>query len=162
MGYLRERRQPSESMSMVNASKTLPGGCHCGRLSVEFSTAQKPAALHPRACDCSFCRKHGAAWISDPAGALSVSARGAATLREYRQGSEAARFLLCAHCGVLVAVVYEQDARIHGAVNAGCLDGEPGLADAVPASPQRLSAEEKISRWLQVWVPDVVLTASEP
>jgi hypothetical protein len=148
-------------MSMVNASKTLPGSCHCGRLSVEFSTAQEPAGLHPRACDCSFCRKHGAAWISDPAGALSLSARGAASLREYRQGSESARFLLCAHCGVLVAVVYEQDGCTYGALNAGCLDGEPGLAEAVSASPQRLSAEEKIARWRQVWVPDVVLATTD-
>ena len=159
MGYLREVRKPSGSMS--NDSKTLSGSCHCGRVSVEFSTVQELAALHPRACDCSFCCKHGAAWISDPAGALSISARGAASLREYRQGSEAARFLLCSHCGVLVAVIYAQDGRIHGAVNAGCLDGEPGLGDSVSASPQRLSAEEKISRWLQVWVPDVVLTTSD-
>jgi hypothetical protein len=31
---------------------------------------------------------------------------------------------------------------------------------SVPASPQRLSPEEKISRWLQVWVPDVQFTGA--
>ena len=63
MGYLREDRRPSGNMS--NDSKTLSGSCHCGRLGIEFSTVEEPAALHPRSCDCSFCRKHGAAFFVD-------------------------------------------------------------------------------------------------
>ena len=66
---------------------TLRGSCHCGRLGIEFTTACEPASLHPRACDCTFCRKHGAAWISDPAGTLSVTASASDALHEYRQGS---------------------------------------------------------------------------
>jgi hypothetical protein len=139
---------------------TLHGSCHCGCLGVEFSTAQNPAAISPRACDCSFCRKHGAAYISDPAGKLSVSEIAAGTMRKYRQGSDTARFLMCGHCGVLVAVVLEYDSRIYGAANVGCFDGETGLGDSVPASPQHLSPEEKVSRWVKLWVPDVVLTSS--
>jgi len=81
-------------------------------------------------------------------------------VRKYRQGSNAADFLICAHCGVLVAVTYEYNSRIYGAVNIGCLDGHNGLGSSTPASPQTLSQDEKISRWLQLWVPDVRMVTS--
>lgn len=145
-------------MSMENAPVTLLGSCHCGRLSVEFRTRQDPATILPRSCDCSFCSKHGAAYISDPAGSLSVSYTETDALREYLQGSETARFLMCRHCGVLMAVIFKHDSGVYGAVNAGCLDGQTGLGQAVPASPQMLGQEEKVTRWLKLWIPDVVLS----
>jgi hypothetical protein len=135
------------------------GGCHCGQLRIEFSTDLDPANFVPRACDCSFCRKHGAAYISDPDGRLSVSFRQDA-LRKYRQGSNSAEFLICSQCGVLVAVTFEHDAHIYGAVNIGCLNGPTGLGSPVSASPQALSPDEKVARWLKLWVPDVELVAS--
>ena len=52
------------------ASRLLAGGCHCGKLKVEFETGIDPADFSPRACDCSFCTKHGAAYISDPRAAF--------------------------------------------------------------------------------------------
>jgi hypothetical protein len=137
---------------------TMRGACHCGRLTAAFSTALDPAALSPRACDCSFCRKHGAAWVSDSAGRLALTAQAASAVHEYRQGSNSARFLLCSACGVLVAVIYQDDARLYGAVNARCFDDATGLGATVPASPQRLSTEEKTARWLALWVRDVSLT----
>ena len=140
--------------------RTFPGSCHCGRLRLVFSTARHPLDFTPRACDCSFCRKHGAAYVSDPAGQLSVSVREDA-LRKYRQGSDTADFLLCGKCGVLVAVIFEHAGRLHGAVNVGCLEGNNEFMAPVPASPQTLSAEEKISRWLELWIPDVELNASD-
>lgn len=143
-------------MSM-NEAMTLRGSCHCGGLRLEFATGQDPVNIVPRACDCSFCQKHGAAYISDPAGRLSISENDSGALREYRQGSNTARFLVCGHCGVLVAVVFEHDSRLYGAANARCLEGETGFSTPMPASPQTLSPEQKVSRWLQVWVPDVVL-----
>lgn len=66
-----------------------------------------------------------------------------------------ARFLLCGRCGVLVAVVFEHQGNTYGAVNVGCLDARTLFGACVPASPQQLSPEEKVSRWLQMWVPGV-------
>ena len=86
-------------MADSHALTTLHGRCHCGRLRVEFGTGQAPAKIVPRACDCSFCRKHGAAYVSDPPDAFDP-ARGAHAMREYRQGSDTARFLMCSDCGV--------------------------------------------------------------
>ena len=132
------------------------GGCHCGQLRVEFSSGLNPAGFTPRACDCSFCRKHGAAYVSDPAGRLSVTFRPGA-LHRYRQGSNTAEFLICSQCGVLVAVTFEHDSRIYGAVNIGCLDARTEFGSPAPTSPQALSPGEKVSRWLKLWVPDVLI-----
>jgi len=144
----------------MTSATTLHGSCHCGQLSLAFSTALPPESLIPRACDCSFCRKHGAAYISDPAGRLSIHARGGAA-RHYQQGSNNADFLVCGRCGVLVAVLFEHLSRVYGAVNAGCLDGKPCFGEAVASSPQMLSADDRISRWIRLWVPDVELSMSD-
>jgi hypothetical protein len=133
-------------MSPLASAVSMSGGCHCGQLRLRFSTTLDPASIVPRACDCSFCEKHGAAYVSD---------------RRYRQGSKSADFLLCARCGVLVAVVFEQDARLYAAVSARCLDQATGLGSAVAASPQQLSPGEKVARWSQLWVPDVALITSD-
>ena len=135
----------------------LRGGCHCGQLRVAFSTMLDPADMKPRACDCSFCQKHGAAYVSDPAGTLAISMASPDAMRRYRQGSNTAEFLFCGGCGILVAVIFEHDARIHGAVNARCLDATIRLGEFVSASPQQLSAEDKVDRWLRLWIPDVEL-----
>ena len=137
----------------------MQGGCHCGELSIEFATSNSAADFQPRACDCSFCRKHGAAYISDPEGSLSIAQRHAGAIHEYRQGSNSARFLLCKDCGVLVGVVFDHESGTFGAVNVGCLDNVTGFGATVPASPQLLSPEEKTSRWRMLWVPNVVISA---
>ena len=139
---------------------TLRGSCHCGQLRIEFVTGRELASIVPRSCDCSFCTKHGAAYISDPAGRLSVWEHRPGALREYRQGSNHAQFLVCGQCGVLVAVIFRHLSGIYGAANASCLDGPTSLPQPVPASPQRLSPQERMSRWLELWIPDVVLTTA--
>ncbi len=129
---------------------TLTGSCHCGRVGAKLDITCAASECSPRACDCSFCRKHGAAWVSDPLGTLRVEARERDDLRTYRQGSDTADMLLCAQCGVLVAVVFAHRDGLFGAINAGCLDGV-ALGAAVVVSPQRLSAAEKIERWRTLW-----------
>lgn len=135
----------------------LRGGCHCGRIRIAFTTAQEPRGISPRVCDCSFCRKHGAAWISDPAGRLAIVATPPDALHAYRQGSETARLLLCRHCGVLVAAAYAEGGRVWAAVNATGLEPDAVLGAAVPASPQQLTPEQKADRWRRLWIADVRL-----
>lgn len=64
----------------------LSGQCHCQAIQLELQLPQPPASYQPRACDCDFCRKHAAAYVSDPDGALRIRARPGA-LGLYRQGS---------------------------------------------------------------------------
>ena len=97
-----------------------------------------------------FCRKHAAAYVSDPDGALRIRARPGA-LGLYRQGSAKAQCVYCTHCGVLIGVMYEAVGHRYATVNVRVLDGEPGFADSVVVSPKTLSAAEKVSRWKQLW-----------
>ena len=129
------------------------GGCHCSALRFEFSTTQALAAFSPRACDCDFCMRHRAAWVSDAAGVLRIEADDA-RLRRYRHGSGQADFLLCAECGVLVAVIARTDGgRLLGAANRNAFDGREAFADETSVSPQQLGPEAKLSRWSQLWTP---------
>ena len=142
-------------------TQVLRGSCHCGQLGVELSTARELSGISPRACDCSFCQMHGAAYVSDPAGRLSVFENKPGALRIYRQGSMRAQFLMCANCGVLVAVIMEEAEHLYGAANAACLDGRRAFAAPVPVSPQLLGPEEKVSRWQQAWVADVLVVKAD-
>ena len=117
--------------------------------------------ISPRACDCSFCQMHGASYVSDPAGRLSVFEHEPEALHVYRQGSKRAQFLMCANCGVLVAVIMEEEGRVYGAANAACLDARQTFAASVPVSPQQLGADEKVSRWQQAWVADVLVVKAD-
>ncbi|NOT89358.1 MAG: aldehyde-activating protein [Lysobacter sp.] len=139
------------------ANAVLHGGCHCGKVRVVFETALLPSSLQPRACDCSFCRSHDAAWVSDADGRIRIDADDAIDVRSERQGSGTARFLLCAHCGVPVVVVFEAEAERFGAVNARCLVDRAVFAAEVIASPQRLSPAERVDRWRTLWARDVVV-----
>jgi hypothetical protein len=141
-----------------NERQAFEGGCHCGALQLSMATSLAPHAIVPRACDCSFCQKHGAAYVSDPDGRLALAVGAADALRRYRQGSGSAEFLLCGACGVLVAVVYAAAGRLFGAVNARCVDQASAFAGPVPASPQTLAPDVKRSRWSALWFPDVALT----
>src|SRR5688572_33172462 len=105
----------------VVESNAMKGSCHCGNLSISFFTNLRPADVRPRRCDCSFCTKHDAQYVSDPAGRLRIDVKESDALAKYRQGSGTADFLVCRNCGVLVGVVWERDGRISGAVNARCL-----------------------------------------
>ena len=66
---------------------TVSGGCHCGNIGVELQLTRAPDSYSPRACGCDFCRKHGAAYVSDPDGALHMRIADPAQAGRYRQGS---------------------------------------------------------------------------
>jgi hypothetical protein len=131
------------------------GGCHCGNIVAEMELSTAPDKCHPRACDCDFCRKHGAAYVSDPKGSLILRIKDARESGAYRQGSGQAEFLLCRTCGVLVAVVVRCDGRVHATVNVKALAGAATFADERTVSPQKLSADEKLNRWQDVWFSSV-------
>ena len=131
----------------------LTGSCHCQRLQLALRGSIDATATSPRACDCSFCQAHAAAWVSDPDGELVVTASGADALGRYRQGSESAEFLFCRHCGVLLAVVFASDEGMRGAVNVRCFAEAGEFAPAQAVSPQQLPPEVRRERWRRLWTP---------
>jgi hypothetical protein len=133
------------------------GGCHCGNILMEINLLRPPETYIPRACDCDFCTKHGAAYVSDAKGSLVVRIKDEGETRMYRQGSGQAEFLLCRNCGVLVGVFYRSEGRLYGTVNAKVLGAE--FAAPRPASPKQLSDEDKVQRWQELWFPGVSIIA---
>jgi hypothetical protein len=142
-------------MSRASMTISLVGECHCGQLRVALDITRPSSEISPRVCDCRFCRKHGAAWVSDPLGMLRINASEERDMLRYRQGSETADMLLCAHCGVLVAVVFEYEGTLFGAINAGCIN-DAAFAASASVSPQSLSQAEKIERWRAVWARAII------
>jgi hypothetical protein len=134
---------------------TVSGGCHCGNIRVELDLPRDPGAYAPRACDCSYCRKHGAAWVSDPQGALRLWVGDERCAGTYRQGSGVAELLLCRNCGVAVGALYRAEGRLYGVLNARVIDGGTSFGAEQPVSPQTLSAEDKTKRWQEIWCANV-------
>jgi hypothetical protein len=104
----------------MSAMLAYHGGCHCGALRLTFESARAPAELQRRACQCSFCRSHGALTMSDPEGAMRIDAKADALVR-YRFGLKTADFLICARCGVYVAAIFLEDDDGWAIVNANAL-----------------------------------------
>jgi hypothetical protein len=144
-------------MSNLETIILLHGGCHCGVVKIKFMTRNPILSASPRACDCSFCQKHGAAYTSDPCGTLTIACNGPDDLLRYQQGSKHTQFLMCAHCGVLLAATYNSGSIIYGAVNVLCLDRFNDFSTSERSSPQQLSTTDKISRWTKLWVPNVTI-----
>ena len=130
------------------------GGCHCGNIVFEMELADQPDRYNPRACDCDFCRMHGASYLSDPRGRLVVRVKESAELGRYRQGSGTADCLVCRTCGVLVGVACEIEGQLYATVNARTVRAG-GFGREMVVSPKSLTAEEKIRRWREVWFSGV-------
>lgn len=128
---------------------TMSGGCHCGNIRIELVLTRAPADYAPRECDCEFCRKHRAAYVSDPHGSLLVRVRDEGQSSHYRHGSGQAEMLLCRTCGVLVGALYRDGARLYAAVNARATGAQFGAPQ--PVSPRTLSDDEKVRRWKELW-----------
>lgn len=135
------------------------GACHCGNIEVEIEFSHPPDSYHPRACDCDFCRKHSAAYVSDAEGSLDVRIKNQRGRAICRQGSTLAEFLFCNYCGVLTCVLYPTEAGCYGAVNARIIDPEIRFGEEQVVSPKVLSPKEKSRRWREVWFSCVNITS---
>jgi len=136
---------------------SLSGGCYCGNVLLDLQLSNEPGSYQPRACDCGFCSKHGAAYISDAQGSLRIRIKDQGRSGTYRQGSELAEMLLCTQCGVLVGALYRAEGRIYATVNVRAVEGAERFGVQQPVSPKKLSADAKISRWKDLWFSSVEL-----
>lgn len=124
------------------------GGCHCGAIRIAFES-DKPLA--PRACQCGFCRKHGARTVSDPDGSAALSLGGAAI--RYRFASRAADYILCGQCGVYLGAVAELDGSTYATLNLNAFDDPRLDLVAQPVSYDGESMAAKGDRRRARWTP---------
>ncbi|MDM0074601.1 hypothetical protein QTH90_09435 [Variovorax sp. J2P1-59] len=132
------------------------GSCHCGNISFELTWEPEPLEIPARACDCSFCSKHGGVWTSHPAGALNVRIEDDALLTRYTFGTGTAQFHVCARCGVVPLVTSTVDERVYAVVNVNAFNNvAPSLLRPVPISFGGESIELRLARRKRNWIADV-------
>ena len=130
------------------------GGCHCGNLRYSLETDLALTQLPLRACQCSFCRLHGARSTSDANGRIRFEVRDASRLTRYRFGLRTADFLVCAQCGIYVGAVMREGEAQWAIVNANTLDDVAQLTqDVVPMDYAGEDAAQRLARRRQRWSP---------
>ncbi len=140
------------------------GRCHCGAIGYSFATERPPAQWPVRACQCTFCRVHGAQTTSDPEGSVRFHATHAQALRTYRFGLRVTDFLLCGHCGVYIGATMKVGNTLLATVNIRALSARPSdLPQPMPADYADEPAEARRQRRARVWTPCVgIITESVP
>ncbi len=136
------------------------GRCHCGKIEVALDTTQPPEALQLRECGCTFCRRHGATAVTDPAGSLEVRLHDPREVSRYRFGLRTSDFLVCQVCGVFVAAVCTVEGETYATLNANVLERR----DAVTRPPVSVQydaedAATRIARRRRGWTPAIVREA---
>lgn len=139
---------------------TLAGHCHCGAIRVELEPGRPIGELALRACQCGFCRRHGARTTSDPESFLHIEAAPGA-LERYRFGRRVAEILLCAECGCYIASTIEADGRLLATLNVTGVD-LPAFAGRVaePAQFDDETDEARLARRKARWTPTVLVETS--
>lgn len=93
--------------------------CHCG--SVELDVDLKSPLTQARRCDCSFCRRRGAAVVSVALDDLRI-VKGADNLTLYQWNTNSAEHYFCKTCGIYTHHKRRSDPTEYG-VNVGALEG---------------------------------------
>lgn len=126
----------------------LTGQCHCGATRFAFET-DKP--LRPRACQCGFCRRHGARTVSDPEGRAELALPAEAI--RYRFGTRTSEYIVCPRCGVYVGAVAEIGGAFYATLNLNAFDDPRLDLAATPVSYAGESATAKAERRRKAWTP---------
>lgn len=133
----------------------LTGGCHCGNIRVVYKTDVAPEDARPRSCQCSFCRKHNTAAVSDPNGELTLFVKDRDKLSRYQFGLKSCDFLVCRDCGVYVAAYMPEvgDESGFATLMAFALDEHARYPQPAPSNYSGEDAEGRVARRRKVWTP---------
>ncbi len=126
------------------------GTCHCGRIGARLvSTFDLPL----RACQCSFCRRHGAGTVTDPNGVLSLYAD-ESQFNRYKFDAQTADFLLCRTCGTYIAAMVSLETEDRATLNVLGIDPERfGGVPCEAVNYEGENADSRITRRLRSWTP---------
>ena len=132
------------------------GSCHCGNIAFALTWEPEPAEIPARACDCSFCIKHGGVWTSCPTASLRVTVKEPSLLSKYRFGTRTAEFQICAQCGAVPVVTSRIDDRLYAVVSVNAFDNvEPALIRRAAATFAGENEEARLARRKRNWISKV-------
>lgn len=133
---------------------TITGACHCNNLSFELTSSIAPEDIRARACDCRFCRIHGARNWSDPKGSAIIRIADPGQLQKYRFALRTADFYVCRVCGAYLGAVLTEKRQCVSTVNLRLTKSN---AEDEPASYGAEDITGRVDRRLKVWTPTVVI-----
>jgi len=137
------------------------GSCHCGNVGFELGWEPDPKEIVARACDCSFCTRHGGLWTSYPAGVLRVRVQDPARVSAYSFGTATALFHVCSRCGAVPVVTSRLDGRDYAVVSVTAFTNvDPALIRRASASFEGESLETRLARRKRNWIAAVEFTAA--
>jgi hypothetical protein len=133
---------------------TMSGECHCRLVQVTVRLSRPAEEIELRACQCLFCRRHGAATFADPLGHATILVPGEPALQRYHFGYRTADYLLCRECGVYIGALLDTGDAEFSTINAAGLQLKPfRRRTARPVSYGAETAEERIRRRKCAWMP---------
>jgi hypothetical protein len=139
----------------------LIGRCHCGNIAFELDWPGNPPEIPARACDCSFCVKHGGVWTSNPSARLAVAIRDASLVSKYVFGTRTATFHVCSRCGAVPLVTSEIANHVHAVVNVNAIENvDPAWLRRSAAHFDAEDVESRLARRSRNWIADVRIAES--
>lgn len=135
----------------------IDGACHCGNLRYELETEQSEQDIRARACDCSFCRIHGAKNWSDSQGAATIRVADEDALQRYRFALRTADFYVCKVCGAYAGAVLTEGSSSWSTVNLRL--SRLHAIDEEPASYGAEQEADRVERRRRVWTPTKIVVA---
>jgi hypothetical protein len=132
------------------------GKCHCGNISFSLAWEPDPAQIEGRACSCSFCKKHGGVWTSNPRGKLRVTVKDPLLVSKYSFGTGNAVFHSCARCGIVPVVTSRIEGRLYGVVSVNAFEGiDPAIIRRETTDFDGEEGDARLARWKRNWIPEV-------
>jgi hypothetical protein len=137
------------------------GGCHCGNIAFELTWPGEAADIPARACDCTFCTKHGGVWTSHPGASLRVSIDREDAISVYEFGTRTAQFHVCSKCGVVPVVTCRLDDKLYAVVNVNTFANvDAALLRRASASFEGEETGSRLARRARNWIADVRFVTS--
>ena len=134
----------------------ISGSCHCGNIKFALAWEPEPTEIPARACDCSFCAKHGGLWTSCPTGGLEVTVRDPSLVSKYAFGTRTAEFHVCSRCGIVPVVTSLIQGRLYAVVSVNAFeDVPPSLLRRAAASFGEESEDGRLARRTRNWIANV-------
>ena len=133
------------------------GSCHCGNIGFTLDWEPDPREIPARACDCTFCTKHGGVWTSNPDGKLRIDVKDPALVSKYSFGTGTAVFHVCSRCGAVPVVTSRIDGALHAVVSVNAFnDVDPALLKRAPISFEGEALDKRLERRKRGWIRNVL------
>jgi len=133
------------------------GSCHCGNIGFTLGWEPDPREIPARACDCTFCTKHGGVWTSNPEGNLRVDVKDPVLVSKYSFGTGTAVFHVCSRCGAVPVVTSRIDGALYAVVSVNAFDDvDPTLLKRAPISFEGEAVDKRLERRKRGWIRNVL------